>query len=92
MRVQVAFFIVLTGILLGAKQTLAQLQYVFDLTIPVAHNGSDLPAPFAGGLNTAQYHHLDINNDGIQDLVLFDRSARRLLTYFATAYQYIYHP
>lgn len=82
----------LAGALFGVNRANGQLQYVFDLSIPVEQNGKILQTPFAGGLNTVQYHHLDINNDGDQDLVLFDRSAQRLLTYIAVANQYIYHP
>ena len=92
MRERLAFFIVLVSMMLGATIVNAQLQYVFDVSIPVEQNGAQLKTPFASGLNTAQYHHLDINNDGVQDLVIFDRSAQRILTYLADAAQYIYSP
>ncbi len=37
--------------------------------------------PWAGGLNSAQFGEIDINNDGIPDLVVFDRQGDRLLCF-----------
>ncbi|MEI7801571.1 MAG: T9SS type A sorting domain-containing protein [Bacteroidota bacterium] len=37
--------------------------------------------PWVGGLNNPQFSAADLNNDGIQDLVIFDRTGNKLLTF-----------
>jgi FG-GAP-like repeat/Secretion system C-terminal sorting domain len=48
---------------------------------PVFQNGRELPMPFAGGLNAPQFSPADLNQDGIEDLVVFDRVGDVLLTF-----------
>ena len=71
----------------------AQFTYTFDQSIPVKNiDGEELSMPWAGGINAAQYNTLDLNNDGKQDLVLFDRMANKLLTYVNVEDHYQYAP
>jgi hypothetical protein len=52
-------------------------QFVFNKihNIPVADtNGVQYKFPWVGGFNNPQYSAADINNDGIKDLVIFNRS------------------
>ncbi len=44
-------------------------------------NGHELAFPFAGGLNSCQFGSIDLNRDGVKDLVVFDRHGNRLLTF-----------
>ena len=44
-------------------------------------NGDTLAFPFAGGLNNCQYGSIDLNMDGVKDLIVFDRHGDRLLTF-----------
>ena len=46
---------------------------MIPLEIPATRNGRALKNPWAGGLNLPQFSPVDLNNDGIQDLVAFDR-------------------
>ncbi len=39
-----------------------------------------------------QVNKLDLNDDGVEDLILFDRTANKVLTYIAQGQQYIYTP
>lgn len=48
---------------------------------PVDVNGKAMGNPFGGGLNAPQFSEADLNNDGIADLVAFDRAGDVLLTY-----------
>ena len=41
--------------------------------------------PFAGGLNTPQFSNIDWNNDGKQDLFIFDKEALKPLAYLYDA-------
>ncbi len=44
-------------------------------------NGVTLRNPLAGGLNSPQFSEVDLNNDGQQDLLVFDRVGDKLLTF-----------
>jgi hypothetical protein len=48
--------------------------------------------PWAGGLNAAQYNTIDLNLDGIDDLVLFDRTSNKINTFLADNGEYLYSP
>jgi hypothetical protein len=50
-------------------------------TVPVFVNSSPLLFPWAGGMNFCQFSDIDLNQDGILDLFVFDRSGNRVTTY-----------
>jgi hypothetical protein len=52
----------------------AQIPYIRQDSIPVTAGGVLLKNPWAGGLNFPQFSTVDLNGDGIRDLVVFDRS------------------
>src|SRR4051812_36937968 len=71
----------------------AQFTYLLDQHVPVKDiTGNTLTAPWAGGLNAAQYNTLDLNHDGQDDLVLFDRMANKVITFINNAQAYQYAP
>lgn len=71
----------------------AQFTYVLDQDIPVRDMaGNNLTMPWAGGLNAAHYNTMDLNEDGKEDLVLFDRMADKVVTFLNENDQYIYAP
>src|SRR5689334_9723530 len=71
----------------------AQFTYVFDQSIPVTNtDGNVLTMPWAGGLNATQYNTMDLDRDGKDDLVLFDRMANKVITLLYKNSQYIYTP
>ena len=51
-----------------------------------------LPMAWAGGLNSAQYNTLDLNADGVDDLVIFDRTSNKLSTFLTIDGDYSYRP
>ncbi len=51
------------------------------ISIPVTVNNKALAMPLAGGLNAPQASAVDLNNDGIADLCLFDRVGNIPLTF-----------
>lgn len=51
-----------------------------DSSIPISET-SVLQNAYAGGINTAQFSDIDIDDDGFQDLVIFDKSDEKLLTF-----------
>jgi len=55
-----------------------------------------LENPFSGSYNSGQFFPCDLNNDGQDDLIVYDKSARKTLTYQARLingnYNWIYNP
>ena len=65
-----------------SAQILGQsLQFKFNQDIKVATNKGYLKNAWAGGLNAAQFSQIDLDADGIQDLVVFDRTNQKVFTY-----------
>ncbi len=70
----------------------AQLNFSLIQDIPVKINGQTLLNPWAGGLNSAQISSIDLDFDGDEDLVVFDRTSNKLLPFLRTRTQYVYAP
>jgi hypothetical protein len=66
--------------LLTSVTAQGQWDLYFDNSIPVAVNGTSLDLAWSGGLNFVQVSHIDLNDDGIKDLFLFDRSGNTFVT------------
>ena len=73
-------------------QAAAQLSFQFAENIKVFENDRELAQPFAGGFNSGQYGSIDLDLDGHQDLVVFDRSANKILTFRHAGDRYVYAP
>jgi FG-GAP-like repeat/Secretion system C-terminal sorting domain len=78
-----------------AAPSRAQTPAFQRLQYPVREGAKQLGYPFAGGLNSGQFSAADLNNDGRQDMVVFDRAGEVLLTFVnnltntgADAYRY----
>lgn len=70
-----------------------QFVYQRDQQIGVQDfNGNALAMPWSGGLNAPQYNTFDLDNDGKDDLVLFDRMANKVITLLAVNNTYQYAP
>lgn len=59
----------------------AQQILFLDQQPSVVINGNLLKFPWAGGINSAIINEIDLDGDGIKDLMLFDRVGNRLSTY-----------
>ncbi|MBI9039116.1 MAG: T9SS type A sorting domain-containing protein [Bacteroidales bacterium] len=44
-------------------------------------NGESLKFPWTGGMNSCQFGEIDMNDDGIKDLFVFDRNGNRIMTF-----------
>jgi hypothetical protein len=64
-----------------AKTTLCQQKF------PAVSHGdgsrSEMLYPWAGGMNSCQFGRIDINLDGVADLVVFDRCGNRILPFIS---------
>jgi len=78
------------------SQGIAPFSFRYDASIPVklSPTGNNLKNAWAGGNNAPQFSSIHLNNDEIPDLILFDRSGEKLLTYIATGsnFEFVYDP
>ena len=70
----------------------AQLNYTFSEGIPVFQGGRELALPFAGGFAAPQFSSVDLNNDNLDDLFVFDRASGKISTFIYQDGEYIYAP
>ncbi len=71
-------------LLLISWQSFAQdFTFKYDNSLRIIQNGQALPNAFAGGLNAPQFSTCKLDNDGIEDLVVFDRTAQKISTFLA---------
>jgi hypothetical protein len=63
--------------------SVAQPYFTWHDSIPVSVAGNNLANPWAGGLNFVQVSNIDLNLDGVKDIVTFDRSGNKLRTFIS---------
>lgn len=67
--------------LASSSSLFAQPYFQRNDDVPVTVNGEVLKFPWAGGLNHPQVSNIDLNNDGTNDLFVFDKSGNKILTF-----------
>ncbi|MPR35015.1 T9SS type A sorting domain-containing protein [Salmonirosea aquatica] len=74
------------GLSLLTNSTVAQQAWFrLDTTATVTRAGKNLLNPWAGGLNAGQFSTMDLDGDGTDDLVAFDRTTNRVTTFLGNA-------
>ncbi|GHB69688.1 FG-GAP-like repeat-containing protein [Persicitalea jodogahamensis] len=88
------YLFLLFSIVTFSQVSAQQPWFRLDTTTTVTRNGQTLQNPWAGGLNAGQFSTMDLNGDGINDLVAFDRTSNRVTTFLgdATAKTYRHAP
>lgn len=87
MRVFLSVVLIITSTALKA-----QIEFRFKTDVPVSIQGQPLSQPWEGGLNAAQFQTMDLNADGLDDLVIYNRISRDISTYLNFNNQYIWSP
>ncbi|EPR69397.1 T9SS type A sorting domain-containing protein [Cyclobacterium qasimii] len=70
----------------------AQYNFAFETNLEVLdENGEVLPMPFAGGINAAQLQQFDSNNNGEEELVIWDINSGNIKVFEknGTAYRFL---
>lgn len=67
------------------KSIVAQVKsFDFELAdIPFFNNSKKIDNPFAGGINSGQFYRIDLNGIEPADLLVFDRTNHRIITFLA---------
>lgn len=63
-----------------------------DSYVPVVVNGDTLTLPWAGGINSVRFSEIDLDLDGIPDLLGFEKHGNRLLPFLRAEDHYDYAP
>jgi hypothetical protein len=58
--------------------------YIHDPLTQVVQDGKTLRDPFTGGFNNPQFWPVQLNTDGLTDLLVFDRNGNKVLPYINT--------
>ncbi|MEX2380380.1 MAG: VCBS repeat-containing protein, partial [Vicingaceae bacterium] len=84
------------ALILSFYQLYSQFIYERYDSAQVNINGRALNFPFVGGMNAPQFSEIDLNQDGIMDLLVFDRSGDRVMTFInegiSDSVSYLYRP
>jgi len=88
----VRFLFILAVVFIASNLQAQQISYFADSSIQVAQGSGILKYPWAGGINSVFVSKMDLNNDSIQDVVLFDRTNHNVLTFLAVNQQYLHAP
>ncbi|HEU4718342.1 MAG TPA: T9SS type A sorting domain-containing protein [Bacteroidia bacterium] len=87
---------ILSAFLFFTASLFSQQQYLRQDTVSVFAGNHRQPYAWAGGMNSCQYSDIDLNQDGIMDLFVYDRSLYKITTFLnlGTANQpsYVYAP
>jgi len=88
----VRFLFILAVVFIASNLQAQQISYFADSSIQVAQGSGILKYPWAGGINSVFVSKMDLNNDSIQDVILFDRTNHNVLTFLAVNQQYLHAP
>ncbi|MDO9552076.1 T9SS type A sorting domain-containing protein [Rhodonellum sp.] len=56
----------------------SQTAFELDQQVKVTVAGKSLLMPFAGGINASQFQEMDVDNDGVEELIAWDINTRRV--------------
>ncbi len=88
--------LILASLIFLQSVSFAQFTFRKVTNIPVTENNDPKKFPWTGGFNNPQFSGVDINNDGIKDLVAFDRTGDKAITFInngtSNVSDYIYDP
>ena len=63
-----------------------------DTSLHFKENGVQFSSPLSGGINSGQFSNIDLNLDGIMDIVVFDKSGDKLSPFINNNGNFIYAP
>ena len=73
-------------------QTTAQKIFQYDHQLNVRTEEQNLLMPFAGGVNAAQLQEIDLNGDGQEELVVWDKNAANLMVFEKWEGHFVHRP
>ena len=62
------------------------------VNLKIKENSVYFKSPFVGGINAGQFSEIDLNLDGIMDLIVFDKSGNKIIPFINNGLDYIFAP
>ncbi|MCR4965081.1 MAG: T9SS type A sorting domain-containing protein [Bacteroidales bacterium] len=88
----ITFCILFTSVIAHAQTDLFDYGFTRNLHVPVYHSSDTLAQPWAGGMNSVFFSPIDLNLDGSDDLVAFEKHGNRILPFLLQNGHYTYAP
>ena len=82
----------LTFFLIFTTYSFAQISVNRDTSVDVYESNTKYKSAWVGGMNSVQFNEIDLNLDGVKDLITFDRSGNKLNTFIKKNNEYIFAP
>lgn len=79
-------------LLAEAQETYYDFGFERQQTVPMLENGHSLLLPWSGGLNSVRFSEIDLDLDGVPDLLGFEKHGNRLLPFLRTDNGFLYAP
>ena len=70
----------------------AQMTLNRDNSLPFEENGILFTSALSGGINAGQFSNIDLNLDGIMDIIVFDKSGNKLSPFINDNGSFVYTP
>lgn len=61
-------------------------------SLPFEENGMQFESALAGGINSSQFSNIDLNLDGVMDIIVFDKAGNKLSPFINNNGEFIYAP
>ena len=82
----------LVSILFFTQLAFSQMILNRDTSLYFEENGVEFVSALSGGINAGQFSNIDLNLDGIMDLIVFDKSGNKLSPFINDNGTFIYAP
>ena len=80
------------GLMLASLFSFSQMTLNRDTSLHFTENGTQFLSPLSGGINAGQFSNIDLNLDGVMDIVVFDKSGNKLSPFINDNGDFIYAP
>ena len=71
---------------------ISQINFSRDTSVKIIRNSIILENAWNGGINSSQFSEIDLNLDGVKDIIVFDRSGNKLSPYLNINGKFIFSP
>ena len=78
--------------MLASLFSFSQMVLNRDTSLTFLENGQEFLSPLSGGINAGQFSNIDLNLDGVMDIVVFDKSGNKISPFINENGTYTYAP
>ncbi|MEC8853526.1 MAG: VCBS repeat-containing protein, partial [Bacteroidota bacterium] len=86
------FYLIFVLVSPVSELAFSQINFSRDTSLSVMENTNGFNHAWAGGINAMQPSEVDLNLDGINDLILFDRTGNKLSPFLNVNGEYVFAP